>query len=189
MTIDYKQAYRDLNKSFRNLIKRIYTEFASSTLIIMWLENKTREPAETFFTEGPERRVGQVMEKCLNTTLKAEEKMVYMCPKCGFSKTSGPEDEPEWIVNSLGELGVRVNGRYFFLYKGDSIEYKDNDETPSLKYRKVAKREFGETVWPEKWRMEGRSEPFYEEAVYGLDGSKTCKPEYLWKPLPKSKGR
>lgn len=39
-------------------------------------------------------------------------------------------DEPEWIVNDLGELGVKVNGRFFFLYKGYSLEYGTIEEGP-----------------------------------------------------------
>lgn len=47
--------------------------------------------------------------------------------------------EPIWIVNSLGELGVKVGDRCFFLYKAENIEYG-----PGVKYRQVGKREFGE---------------------------------------------
>jgi len=57
---------------------------------------------------------------------------------------------PKWIVNESGELGVEVNGRFFFLYKGRSIEYKQGY------YRPVFKREFGECCYP--WdikRIEG----------------------------------
>lgn len=65
------------------------------------------------------------------------------------------EDDVKWIVNSLGELGVEIEGRCFFLYKGRSLEYgipgetKDGiclhaDGTP-MSYRIVGKREFGET--------------------------------------------
>ena len=53
--------------------------------------------------------------------------------------------EPEWIVNSLGELGVHVDGRCFFLYKGRSLEYDAFGDDP-VKWRPVGKREFGETV-------------------------------------------
>lgn len=57
---------------------------------------------------------------------------------------NAPEAEPEepmWVVNNLGELGVYVNGKAFFLYKGDNITYDENDKIP---YRQVRKREFGE---------------------------------------------
>jgi hypothetical protein len=53
-------------------------------------------------------------------------------------------------VNDLAELGVKIGDRCFFLYKGDSIEYKDglhDDGTPML-YRIVGKREFGEVCRP-----------------------------------------
>lgn len=60
------------------------------------------------------------------------------------------EDVPNWVVNDIGELGVEVGGRFFFCYKGHSLEYrngKHDDGTPML-WRPVGKREFGETVWP-----------------------------------------
>jgi hypothetical protein len=53
---------------------------------------------------------------------------------------------PAWVVNSLGELGVEVGGRQFFLYKGQSLEYgKHGNEDGFVLYRPVQKREFGET--------------------------------------------
>lgn len=66
---------------------------------------------------------------------------------------------PKWIVNDLGELGVLVNGRFCFLYKGDNLEYGSitsttldgivmhEDDTP-MRYREVGKREFGEVCQP-----------------------------------------
>ena len=58
----------------------------------------------------------------------------------------------------MGELGVKVNGRFFFLYKGRSIEYDANDmeegEEP-IKYRPVLNREFGESCIPEKYVAAG----------------------------------
>lgn len=57
------------------------------------------------------------------------------------------ENIPEWIVNDLGELGVKVGGRLFFLYKGSSLEYTSPEHTNSdgpSRYRPVGKREFGE---------------------------------------------
>jgi hypothetical protein len=62
---------------------------------------------------------------------------------------------PEWIVNNLGELGVRVNGRCFFLYKGRTIEYSaghayshEGAEGSEMEFRTVGKREFGEVCHP-----------------------------------------
>lgn len=64
--------------------------------------------------------------------------------------------EPEWIVNSLGELGVKIGSRFFFLYKGENIEYTTIEEGEEpIKFRKVLKREFGEVCIPEKFVAEG----------------------------------
>ena len=58
--------------------------------------------------------------------------------------------EPEWIVNSIGELGVKVNNKCFFLYKGRNIVYKGED-AEDIMYRAVGKREFGEVCHPIKY--------------------------------------
>lgn len=104
--------------------------------------------------------------------------------------------EPEWIVNDLGELGVKVNGRFFFLYKGYSLEYgketdqqKDgvalhDDDTPLL-YRMVGKVEFGETCWPVQWVTRGFREDRYTQDLKFEPGLSDGKPEDAqWKPLP-----
>lgn len=97
--------------------------------------------------------------------------------------------EPVWVVNSLGELGVKVGERCFFLYKGDNIEYdpKDAEHGAPMRYRRVGKREFGEVQYPAKWVEAGRSETHYsEELMYtpGLSFGPPDDPEYQWKPLP-----
>lgn len=98
-------------------------------------------------------------------------------------------DKPEWIVNDLGELGVVVEGRCFFLYKGESFEYEDgkHDDGTPVKYRPVGKREFGETCWPEKWRIEGRREDRYTQDLEFIPGLSFGKPEdFAWRDLPAS---
>lgn len=103
--------------------------------------------------------------------------------------------EPEWIVNDIGELGVKVGTRFFFLYKGESLEYgkeggadgiaTHEDGTP-MKYRIVGKREFGETCHPIKFVEQGRYAPYpYTEELVYTPGLSFGKPEdSLWKPLP-----
>jgi hypothetical protein len=62
-------------------------------------------------------------------------------------------NKPVWIINDLGELGVKIEERCFFLYKGDNLEYesgKHDDGTPMM-YRIVGKREFGEVCRPIDW--------------------------------------
>jgi hypothetical protein len=53
----------------------------------------------------------------------------------------------QWVVNSLGELGVKIGDRFFFLYKGCSLEYSHDpmDKEPKIRWTYVGKREFGET--------------------------------------------
>ena len=55
-------------------------------------------------------------------------------------------DKIEWIVNDIAELGVMVNGKCYFLYKGESIIYKNEDK--KMQIRTVGKREFGECCHP-----------------------------------------
>lgn len=100
--------------------------------------------------------------------------------------------KPKWIVNDLGELGVEVAGRCFFLYKGDSLEYQDDgdgvcrhDDGEPMKYRLVGKREFGETCWPESWMKAGRREDRYTvDLVYEPRLSFGRKEDGEWMPLP-----
>lgn len=90
-----------------------------------------------------------------------------------------------WIVNSLGELGVKVEGRCFFLYKGRSIEYEDglDDDGEPILWRVVGKREFGETQWPASWIEQGRREDKYAvELTPGIGVE--LPPEAKWQPLP-----
>ncbi len=108
-----------------------------------------------------------------------------------LSAARGDKEEADelvqWVVNDMGELGVRVKGRHLFLYKGECIEYetgKHDDESPIL-VRRVGKREFGETCWPQKWERAGRREDKYTEevALVGVLGD-ARPPDWEWKPLP-----
>lgn len=62
-------------------------------------------------------------------------------------------DDVQWIVNDIAELGVRVHGRCFFLYKSRS--YKGG-----AKWRPIWKREFGETVRPLEFRGKALPETY-----------------------------
>lgn len=98
-----------------------------------------------------------------------------------------PDDgKPQWIVNDLGELGVKIRDRFFFLYKGGNIEYDgEHDEGDRMKYRMVGKREFGETCWPMKWVMAGRRDDRYTEELVYTSGLSWGSPEDgKWKELP-----
>lgn len=112
--------------------------------------------------------------------------------------------EPEWVVNNLGELGVHVNDRYFFLYKGANLEYDmyvesgvvhNGDGTP-MQVRPVGKVEFGEVVKPctfFKVNAHGQivdetPKPYTSVTQEFIEGLSEGKPEdYLWKPLPAPK--
>ena len=103
--------------------------------------------------------------------------------------------EPVWIVNDLGELGVKVCGRFFFLYKGENIEYGEvseveggvclHDDGSKMKYRIVGKREFGETCWPLKWVEAGRRQDRYTEQLVFTPGLSFGDPaDGDWRDLP-----
>ena len=51
-----------------------------------------------------------------------------------------------WIVNDLGELGIKIFDNCIFMYKGELFQYHENPhpEKP-FKYRIINKREFGES--------------------------------------------
>lgn len=84
-----------------------------------------------------------------------------------------PEDV-QWIVNDCAELGVMINGQAFFLYKGDSLTYKDvtHEDGRPMMYRTVGKREFGECCHPLN-----RENP-------QLIGTVSLDDSARWQPLP-----
>lgn len=111
---------------------------------------------------------------------------------------------PEWVVNDLGELGVKVGDRFFFLYKGDNIEYGEcgdkvsdsgialHDDGTPMRYRTVGKVEFGETCWPVHWVRRGyRDDRYVLELVYEAGLSDGTPQDAEWRFLPaaaKAKG-
>lgn len=63
-------------------------------------------------------------------------------------------DDVKWVVNEYGELGVRIHGKNYYLYKGESytcdiFESCDGSgEQRPMRWRPVEKREFGEVCLP-----------------------------------------
>jgi len=84
-----------------------------------------------------------IMKNYLFKKLKALRQL-FVC-----SSTIAAADV-KWVVNDNAELGVKVGGKYFWLYKGESLEYeeKKHDDGTPIKYRQVWKREFGECCHP-----------------------------------------
>lgn len=106
------------------------------------------------------------------------------------------EGSVKWVVNDIGELGVCVNGCYFFLYNGGSLQYgKDpesnragfalhDDGTPMM-VRMVGKREFGETCQPLPiWRDKWRGSTYLEPLVFTPGLSFGNPEDGEWRPLP-----
>ncbi len=140
------------------------------------------------------------------TTIGPNDASCFVNALRGILATQQPEPraevtdtEPQWIVNDLGELGVKVGGRFFFLYKGDNIEYGANsssdgialhDDGSPMQYRIVGKREFGETCLPVKWILQGRSEDRYHEKLVYDPRLSFGKPEDGdWKLLPAARAQ
>lgn len=69
-------------------------------------------------------------------------------------------EEVQWVVNDLGELGVKVAGQFFFLYKGESLSYgpaPEHGNGEPMRYRPVFRREFGECCHPINYAHPGRN--------------------------------
>ncbi len=105
-------------------------------------------------------------------------------------------DDVQWVVNDLGELGVCVDGRYFFLYKDRSIVYgayedssKDGvaihgDGSP-MRVRLLNNSEFGETCWPRVWLDAGRrTERYTVPPLLRVDSTIEHIEASQWRPLP-----
>ena len=87
----------------------------------------------------PECHCDEDMARAANRILASPERSEHMAADSLVTK------QVHWIVNSLGELGVRIGGRCFFLYKGESLRYS---QAAGLLWRPVGKREFGECAHP-----------------------------------------
>jgi hypothetical protein len=100
--------------------------------------------------------------------------------------------EPQWIVNDLGELGVMISGRAFFLYKGRNIEYGTglHDDGSPMLYRIVGKREFGEVCIPPDWPKGFEKTRRYTRVLVYTPGLSDGEPEDGdWRPLPSNAPR
>jgi hypothetical protein len=62
------------------------------------------------------------------------------------------KDDVEWVVNDMGELGVKIKDQFFFLYKSRSYE-------GGRLWRYAGKREFGECAHPVEFYRPGRMKP------------------------------
>lgn len=84
------------------------------------------------------------------------------------------EDSVKWIVNDNAELGVMVDGVAHFLYKGESLVYKDgkHDNGKPMHFRPVLKREFGECCHP------------INHDDYSLNGTVSLDDSPEWQELP-----
>lgn len=60
------------------------------------------------------------------------------------------ESDVEWVVNNLGELGVKIGEQFFFMYKGESLLFEPSNccAASPTKWRPIQKREFGEVCTP-----------------------------------------
>ena len=102
------------------------------------------------------------------------------------------QEDVEWVVNDIAELGVRIGQQFFWLYKGDSLVYgkqpdeqaqgvvlnHDTDPPKVIHWRPVFKREFGECCHPVNYadlRVCGHP---HRIGTVSLDDSDE------WKPIP-----
>jgi hypothetical protein len=84
------------------------------------------------------------------------------------------DDDVQWVVNDIAELGVKIGNRFFFMYKGGSLEYRDginSDDGEPMMWREIGKREFGECCKPVKMVL----------GELRLNGEKYREPMFTWK--------
>jgi len=59
------------------------------------------------------------------------------------------DSDVEWVVNTHSDLGVKIKNRFFFLYKGESLEYSGNPYPEECdRWRPVERRKFDEYCHP-----------------------------------------
>lgn len=92
-------------------------------------------------------------------------------------------DDVKWIVNNLGELGVKIGDLFVFLYKGRSLQYHHDPDDGAHVYmwRPVGKREFGETCHPMRWWNERGD---LSVGCGGPDADGVYRAGEGWQPLP-----
>ncbi len=108
------------------------------------------------------------------------------------SNSTLTSDMVEWVVNNSGDLGVKIGNQFFFLYKGRSVQYKNEEEMMDgsirqMQWRNVGKREFGEACKPDGWwDKDGRCRYPDDYDLQLVRGPGDISPdEFLaWKPLP-----
>lgn len=165
-------------------------------------EGNRRQPAAQPAQEMSDEQIIEVLKACDKEDHTREgwiwrQRIKWARAILAADRARGVEVEtPVWIVNDLGELGVKVNGRFFFLYKGDNIEYGSypdcqrdgvaiHDEGDPMRYRIVGKREFGEVQWPASWLARGHRDKRYTKELQFHPGLSFGKPEDgAWQDLP-----
>lgn len=106
----------------------------------------------TKVASSEEEAIGSFIRDCIreNPGYKAGFPLMLSVPLGDIDTKPSEIPEPKWVVNDLAELGVEIQGKHFFLYKGGSIVYKDglHENGTPMHVRPVGKREFGETCKP-----------------------------------------
>jgi len=139
-------------------------------LIAAWM------PAPTMMQAVP------ILERLLATTVGERAEPV------GPLMRNLTADDVQWVVNDNAELGVKIGNQFFFLYKGDSLQYdtgKHDDGVP-MRWRPVGKREFGECCHPVKFWKDNTPLPrrYTDELAYTPGLSFGQPGDCDWRDLP-----